>query len=61
MRAQRAKQREEMKQVQTDPELAKQIRVQQTQKTASSFKFDLEGDEDDQFIAMEKGQFISLT
>eukprot|EP00111_Clytia_hemisphaerica_P006367 TCONS_00018467-protein len=54
LRAKRAKQREEMKEVQTDPELAKQIRVKQTQSAASSFKFDLEGEEDDQFIAMEK-------
>lgn len=55
MRAQRAKQREELKLVADNPELAKEMHLYRDTKQYNSLKFDLESEEDDKYMAMEKG------
>ena len=53
MRALRAKQREELKLVAENPELAKEMQL--ANKKNYNLKFDLEGEEDDKYFAMDRG------
>jgi hypothetical protein len=56
VRAQRVKQREEMKLVAENPELAKELQLENKEKkNYTTVKMDFEGEEDDQYAAMEKG------
>ena len=54
VRALRAKQREELKLVAENPELAKELNKN---KKNYSLKLDLENEEDEKFFAMERGKF----
>lgn len=59
-RAQRAKQREEQKLVAENPELAKEMQLTKDTKHYNTLKLDFEGEEDDKYLAMNKGKWYYL-